>query len=337
MKDKVTISNIAELAKVSKTTVSFYLNGHFHKMSEQTRDRIRQAIEDTGFQPNAAARSLNAKETRLLGVIIGDITSGFANQLIKGISDYARQRDYQLILGSSEFCNKYERKYVQSMYNMGVDGFLIQPSPQFDTMWKELGIEKPLVYFDSPPLDTEEMYVKTDSYQAVFDAVRRAAERGYTRFALVTADPGFVVTRQERVSGFRDCLDQLDISYDLVPADRDTDNAELRTMLVDLCGKHENLCIFAVNNWLLKKVYAALEDYRDRIPEKLGLLGVDAFEWNDMVYPSITTIVQPAEAEGIAAGKLLIDTIEGKNPGQTQRVLPCQLREQTSTQKPDVK
>ena len=91
MKDKVTISNIAELAKVSKTTVSFYLNGHFHKMSEQTRERIRQAIEDTGFQPNAAARSLNAKETRLLGVIIGDITSGFANQLIKGISDYARR------------------------------------------------------------------------------------------------------------------------------------------------------------------------------------------------------------------------------------------------------
>lgn len=334
MKDKVTISNIAELAKVSKTTVSFYLNGHFHKMSEQTRDRIRQAIEATGFQPNAAARSLNAKETRLLGVIIGDITNGFANQLIKGLSDYARQRDYQLILGSSEFCSKYEQKYVQSMYNMGVDGFLIQPTPQFDAMWKEMGIEKPLVYFDSPPLDTDEMYVKTNSYQAVYDAIHLAAERGYTHFVLVTADPDFVVTRQERVNGFLDCLDQLGISYDRIPADRETDVGQLRKTLVELCETHENLCIFAVNNWLLKKVYTALEDYRDRIPEKLGLLGVDAFEWNDMVYPSITTIVQPAEAEGIAAGKLLIDAIEGKRTGETQKILPCQLREQTSTQKP---
>ena len=78
MKEKITIRDIAERAGTSKTTVSFFLNGKTDKMSEETQARIAQVIKETNYRPSIAARSLNAKETRLIGVIIGDITNTFA-------------------------------------------------------------------------------------------------------------------------------------------------------------------------------------------------------------------------------------------------------------------
>lgn len=72
-------------------------------MSEETQARIAQVIKETNYRPSIAARSLNAKETRLIGVIIGDITNTFANQIVKGIDDFARDNRYQLIVGNSNY------------------------------------------------------------------------------------------------------------------------------------------------------------------------------------------------------------------------------------------
>ena len=100
MKRKVTINDIAEIAGVSKATVSFYLNGKYEKMSEKTYLRIQKAIEETGYNPSVAARSLNAKSSHLLGVIIGNITKPFANQTVKGIEDFADEHGYMTLVAS---------------------------------------------------------------------------------------------------------------------------------------------------------------------------------------------------------------------------------------------
>ena len=83
MKNKITINDIASLANVSKTTVSFYLNGKYEKMSEETRQRIEKVISENNYQPSSIARSLNFKKTNLLGVIIGDITNTLPTRLLR--------------------------------------------------------------------------------------------------------------------------------------------------------------------------------------------------------------------------------------------------------------
>ena len=120
MKEKITIRDIAERAGTSKTTVSFFLNGKTDKMSEETQARIAQVIKETNYRPSIAARSLNAKETRLIGVIIGDITNTFANQIVKGIDDFARDNRYQLIVGNSNYNFENEKGYVNRMLAMGM-------------------------------------------------------------------------------------------------------------------------------------------------------------------------------------------------------------------------
>ena len=117
MKEKITIRDIAERAGTSKTTVSFFLNGKTDKMSEETQARIAQVIKETNYRPSIAARSLNAKETRLIGVIIGDITNTFANQIVKGIDDFARDNRYQLIVGNSNYNFENEKGYVNRVGN----------------------------------------------------------------------------------------------------------------------------------------------------------------------------------------------------------------------------
>ncbi|MGC4423023.1 LacI family DNA-binding transcriptional regulator, partial [Streptococcus suis] len=91
MSEKFTIKDIAELAQTSKTTVSFYLNGKYEKMSKETRERIERVIRETDYKPSVVARSLNSKNTKLIGVLIGDITNTFSNQIVKGIEEEAHK------------------------------------------------------------------------------------------------------------------------------------------------------------------------------------------------------------------------------------------------------
>jgi len=72
-------------------------------MSQETRDKIKRVIEETNYKPSIVARSLNSKRTKLIGVLIGDITNSFSNQIVKGIEDIAHQNGYQVMIGNSNY------------------------------------------------------------------------------------------------------------------------------------------------------------------------------------------------------------------------------------------
>ena len=86
---KLTINEIAERAGVSKTTVSFYLNGKINKMSEETKQRIQHIIDETGYEPSAAARAMKAKSSGVAGVILADTSEGYCARALKGIEEAA--------------------------------------------------------------------------------------------------------------------------------------------------------------------------------------------------------------------------------------------------------
>ena len=120
---KLTIKDIALKANTSKTTVSFYLNEKFDKMSYDTRKRIEKVIEETNYTPNIMAQSLKSKKSRLIGVIVADITNPFSNNIVKGIDDIARKEDYQIIFGNSNFEYTYAGIVKE---NLGNNKFLVR-------------------------------------------------------------------------------------------------------------------------------------------------------------------------------------------------------------------
>jgi len=111
---KLTINEIAEQAGVSKTTVSFYLNGKTNKMSEETQQRIQQIIDETGYEPSAAARAMKAKSSVVLGVILDDVSKPYEAQALKGIEETARAAGYQILIGNSGLNFNNEKEYNTS-------------------------------------------------------------------------------------------------------------------------------------------------------------------------------------------------------------------------------
>jgi len=200
-------------------------------------------------------------------------------------------------------------------------------------MWKEIGIHKPIAYFDSPNPVSNELWVKTNNYEAVYDATEQLVQEGYEHFVIITADPYILETRMERNRGFTDCLDLNKKPYDVILADEKTTAAMLEEKLVPYLKSDTPTAVFVCNNWLLDKAYLVLRNYKDLIPNKIGLIGFDSLEWTELVTPSITTIVQPAYEEGQAAARILIDRIENQNQEVPNWILHCRINQRDSTKR----
>lgn len=326
MGEKITIKEIARRAQTSKTTVSFFLNGKTEKMSENTKKNIEKVIKETNYRPSVAARSLNSKGTKLIGVIIGDITNTFANQIVKGIDDFAREHRYQLIVGNSNYLIENEKCYVNRMLAMGVDGFIIQPSTQFEQIIDQLKQEgKEVVFIDSQVSMGKEKWVKTNNYEAIIDTCEELINKGYDDYLMISADPSVLSTRLERTLGFQDALSSNGKTCNTLIVDAGVMEEELTSLLNSKLKFGRKTLIFVANCFLLPKVYIALKDYRKLIPQTLGLVGFDNLEWSNLASPSVTTIVQPAYEEGCQSARILIDALEETNKEPPNQVLNCHV------------
>lgn len=332
MSEKLTIKDIAELASTSKTTVSFYLNGKYDKMSLDTRQRIEKVIKQTHYTPSVVARSLNTKRTKLIGVLIGDITNSFSNQIVKGIEEEAHQRGYQVIIGNSNYNQESEDIYIENMLMLGVDGFIIQPTSHFRKYSRiSNDKQKPMVFFDSQLYEHRNSWIKTNNYDAVYDTVQACIDKGYERFILITAETSRLSTRIERVSGFIDALEDSKQSYDtLIIPDQNVDLEMIKSFLTEKSHPIENTLVFAPNCWALPLVFTAMKELELDLP-RVGLLGFDNTEWTTLSSPTVTTIVQPAFEEGCQATKILIDQIEGGEQEARQQTLDCSVSWKEST------
>ena len=326
-KKRITIKDIAEMAGTSKTTVSFFLNGRTNRMSEETQERIRRAVRETGYEPSPIARGMNAKQSYLIGVIIGDITNTFANQIVKGIDEVASKAGYRMLVCSSNFDRQNELAYIERLLALGVDGFIVQPTANFKEITasiKDAG--KELVFIDSKLYDFASNWVKTDNYEASYRAVEACIAKGYKRFLVVTAAPGLISSRIERFSGFVDALEAHELGFTqfLIENDR-VDQERLHAFLqANIDGTTPTL-VFAPNCWVLPDIYVACKEYYPLMPDRVGLLGFDNTEWAGVASPSVSVVVQPAHDEGQQAASILIDLIAEKEDVDPHRVLNCQV------------
>lgn len=327
-KKRITINDIATMAGTSKTTVSFYLNGKTERMSENTQERIKAAIAKTGYEPSPIARGMNAKRTQLLGVIIGDITNTFSNQIVKGIEGVAAKAGYRVLVSSSNHSRTDERAYIDRLLAVGVDGFIVQPTAQFKEISKVIeDAGKQLVFFDSKFYDFASNWVKTDNYEATSRAVGECVRKGYRRFLLVAAPPQLLSSRIERTSGFVDALEAAEMGFTQFEIENDeVDVEKLREFLrANIDGTTPTL-VFAPNCWALRDVYVAMREFYPLMPTHVGLLGFDNTEWAGVASPSVSVVTQPAFEEGAEACRILLDLIQNKGDVDPHRVLDCHVQ-----------
>ncbi|WP_244980256.1 LacI family DNA-binding transcriptional regulator [Clostridium gasigenes] len=329
---KVTIKDIAQMAQTSKTTVSFYLNGKFDKMSEETRSKIGAVIKEAKYTPSMLARGLTSKKLNLIGVIVADITNPFSSTIVKGIDYIARKEDYQIIVGSSNLDYKYEKNYVDKMLAMGVDGFIVQPTIKFNALISKIKDEgKQIVFIDSVSDDFVGKWVKTNNYGITVEAVNQLIDKGYENFTLITEDPNLLNVRLERREGFVDTLSKGNIPYSVEILDNDVSSEQLEEVISKSIKKDKKNLIFAINGKVLQKIYDVVKSKGLDIPNQVGIIGFDNWEWTHYATPSVTTIDQPTFDEGKYAAKILIDSIEHKESKIESKTFKCNIEWKDST------
>lgn len=315
---KLTINEIAEQAGVSKTTISFYLNGKTNKMSEETMLRIQQVIDETGYEPNAAARAMKARSTRIIGVILGDTSEAYSAKALKGIEDAASALGCQVIFGNSGLNFNNEKDYVERMLKIGAEGFIIQCTYRFGMMASTLEKKKkPIVYLDAKPYDFKGHFVKGNNYDCVYQIINECIKKGYERFVMVSDDGSAMSAGFENTQGFKDALQDAKREGSSYYVPEGIKSGELFETLKNVVDQDCKTLIYVANSRLLPVTYQAIRyfpDYMSLFPDKVGLIGFDPDGWTRMTTPAISSIIPPAYEEGKRAAEELFQIIDGKRP-----------------------
>lgn len=332
-KSSITIADIARKAGVSRTTVSFYLNKKFEKMSDRTREKIRDVIEETDFKPNALARSLNDKQSFLVGVMVQRQDPKEKTDFIQGVQDYLQEHNYQIIVASTSSDLDDERQTAEKMINVRVDGLIVNPSPNFDLLWNTMKASLPLVAWNPLHSSRYSRWIRSNDYEAVYSTLEKEAFCGYTRFVMVTEENGSCPGIEQRTLAFDHLVQNLHLQGKTVYVTDLNDRKELEYLLMKEIQIDEKTCFFVTTPALLEKVYLIFRRYHELMPDRIGLLGFDSLEWADMVSPSVTTIVQPFYEEGKQAGRLILDAILENDRQLPTQIFQCSLHEGETTLK----
>ena len=192
MADKsVTLSDIAKRLNVSTVTVSKALRGH-PDISPKTTKIIKNLAEEMGYSPNFMARNLSARKSHMIGLVIPKIAHFFFGSIIESIYDIAFKNNYEIILTVSQENAERERRHIQTLLSMRVDGIIISISQEtqnydiFETVRKR---EIPLVFIDRIPQISNINTVSVDDRGGAYKAVSHAIKLGYrniSHFAIVS-------------------------------------------------------------------------------------------------------------------------------------------------------
>ncbi|CAG0966023.1 partial Catabolite control protein A, partial [Anaerolineae bacterium] len=124
-----TMHDVARLAGVSQSTVSRVLSTSTSQVpiSEETRQKILNAVQELGYQPNMTARSLRTQRSQMIAIMIGDISNAFYHPIVRAIQDVARARDYDVLISNSDHVYENERRFLDTILRRPVDGIVMAP------------------------------------------------------------------------------------------------------------------------------------------------------------------------------------------------------------------
>lgn len=311
---ELTLEDIAKKAGVSRSTVSRVVNEHPYVRTD-VRKRVLKVIQDTGYHPNAAARTLVSQRSSMLGLVIPRSVSSFFTDpyfphLTQGITQACNQFDYTLalfVIGSKE---DEEKTLPRVSRNGFLDGLIIQTGILGDQLVDRLTSSNiPLVVAGRPHQQNGVSYVDVDNVAAAMVATNHLIQLGRKRIALITG-PQSRCESIDRKNGYIQALKAHGYSVDekLIVESEFTGTGGYIAMQQLLQQKPD--AIFAASDDLAIGAIHAVRDVGLRVPEDIAFVGFDDLPTTALSGINLTTIRQPVVKFGVKVVELLIDLIE---------------------------
>ncbi|GAA0505491.1 LacI family DNA-binding transcriptional regulator [Tatumella terrea] len=310
---RATISDVAKAAGTGKTSVSRYLNGEQQLLSPALKARIEQAISELNYRPSQMARSLKRGRTRLIGLIIADITNAYSVEVMCGIEAACRDYGFTLLMCNTNNEVALEQYYIQLLSSYQVEGLIINAVGMREEELNQLLQSRlPMTLIDRKIDNFECNVIGLKNHEAAQQLTRHLAGNGFKSLLFLSEPIASVNTRRERLEAFRQtvaehpdiCGENAEISLN--------QPGKLGECLREFLRRHspEHCAIIAANGSMTLEVVKALRAEGLECGKDIGLAGFDEMSWSALAGPGITTLKQPTHQIGYSALQSVISMIK---------------------------
>ena len=321
-----TIKDVAQLAGVSVSTVSKYINGGTVRKEKQ--EPIRSAIAQLDYRVNPIARSLKVRRSHSIGILLPYLSAPFFSSVFLASDKVLRERGYHSMISCYYADHGLERDYLSYLIGTGVDGLIYVPENLTAEEFQEITAHRdvPVVQVDRmiPGVDADAVLVENKKSSCA--AVSRLIEKGHKRIALV-GGPSSVQTAKERLAGYLQALERYNILYD----DALVFSGELsfafghQSFLELMDTGTPPTAVFSTNHDITMGVITAARERGLRIPEDVDVFGYDCVDVCAVMTPPLPVVYQPEQEIGRIAAAYLIERLDGYRGDSRQTRLPCEM------------
>jgi LacI family transcriptional regulator, galactose operon repressor len=317
MTKKASIADVAKLAGVSRTTVSYVLNNvtTIH-ISEKTRQRVLNAARELRYHPNASARSLARQRTLTLGLVINKSPAqlsadAFLPSVLYGIASVTAAAGFKLLVEAVEDVSRPDA-YISLFHEAHVDGIILACSYAGNRQLAPLrDVNFPIVVWGQIP-GSDLPFVDVDNVRAAQVAVEHLIALGHRRIACITNAPPQFTESIDRLRGYRNALEAAGIPFaEALTRYGNYDERSGFDAMCSLLGLSERpSAVFAASDVIALGALRAARSAGLQVPLDLAVVGFDDIQLAEFVLPPLTTVRVPAHAIGATAARMVLDNIQ---------------------------
>ncbi|WP_210464214.1 LacI family DNA-binding transcriptional regulator [Rufibacter roseolus] len=330
MKKRLSIRDIAQQLNISITTVSFILNGKAKekRISEHVTERVLKLVEELDYKPNQIARSLRTGKSKIICLMVENISNDFFSSVARHIEENAFEQGYKIIYCSTENKPEKTRELIKMFRERNIDGYIISPPEGIkEDIQSLLDDNLPVVLFDRliPGLQTN--HVMIDNFNATYTAVNHLVEQGHKNIAFVTLDSN-QTQMKDRLGGYISAIKEHHLeTYIQMVAYEESAEKHLDVFAAFLKKHQEIDSVLFATNYLATAGIEALNKLGLQIPADVAIVAFDDLDFFRIYQPSITAIAQPIEEMSKNLIDIILKKLEGlpEPENRSEVVLPTTL------------
>lgn len=332
----VTLKDIAAEAGVSIMTVSNVINGKTAKVSEENRIKINQIIENHHYVPNLTARSLSAKSSKIIGVIIPTydteeniFTNPYVSELFGVIEHAVRMEQYYAMV----LAVKTAEDISKALKNWNVDGAIFL-MPQYDSIVDKIQEENkmPMVFIDSYSTNDSIMKVSLNDFKGGYIATKHLIMNGHKKIAFAGACYPHTTIMKQRMLGYKKALEEAEIPFDENRVIIENTNYESGLKVGRDISNHryDITAVFSSADIMAAGIMEGCKLNGMVIPNDLSIIGYDNLKLGKYVTPKLTTVSQNISLKGETAVALLLNAIKSNGQNKKSETLDIEIVERQS-------
>lgn len=318
---KAKITDVAQKANVSISTVSHVLN-HTRFVSEETRKKVMDAVEELGYSPDASGRTFRTGKKMMIGLVVPDITNSVFAALIEDVDDVISKQGYNLVISNTRDNLRMEKQALRSLASGVVDGIVIASTAEdFQTIKSQMPDKFPLVFMDRVLPDRNYDSVILDCREATAKMLEEMIGNGFRKIGFLVGLPQISPT-YERVSIYQEILNKHGIPEEeqyIRYINRKNNTYDVASELI------EKGCtaLIATNTAMTHSVLNCVEDRGLKLGEEIVIGGFVDSDFANRFMHKIPVVYEPMKEMGKLAGEMIVEKIEDKNEKFSVKALLC--------------